>query len=319
MYIVEDNLDDLLRGVFSYLIKIEPTYEARRGKFSELFGVVLHLKNPLARFSRSEMKGKLFSAIGETLWYLSGENKIDFIDYYVPNVYKDETKDGLTVRSGYGERLFNYNGNNQVETVITLLKSWKSSRRAVVQLFDASDLSHDSIPCTCTWQFLIRDNKLNMFVNMRSNDAYLGLPHDVFAFTMFQEIVAKSVGVEMGEYKHAVGSLHLYSRHYEGARLYLSEAWQSKIAMPRMPEGDPWVSIARILEYEKLLRTDASVDFDIGSLQDYWRQICLLLQAYRHYRNENLSELIAVRKKMGNCPYIIFVDSKVDALSAKRT
>jgi thymidylate synthase len=37
-----------------------------------------------------------------------------------------------------------------------------------------------------------------MVTTMRSNDAYLGLPHDVFCFTMLQEIIARSLGREIG-------------------------------------------------------------------------------------------------------------------------
>lgn len=37
---------------------------------------------------------------------------------------------------------------------------------------------------------------------MRSNDAYLGFPHDVFFFTMIQELVARSLGIRVGDYHH---------------------------------------------------------------------------------------------------------------------
>src|SRR5260370_41880706 len=52
---------------------------------------------------------------------------------------------------------------------------------------------------------------------MRSNDAWLGLPYDVFTFTRIQAYVAAAVGVEPGRYTHTVGSLHLYERDWERA------------------------------------------------------------------------------------------------------
>ena len=60
---------------------------------------------------------------------------------------------------------------------------------------------------------------------MRLNDALVGLPHDVFCFTMLQEIVARSLSVELGGYKHAVGSLHLYKTHVDAAHQFLEEGW----------------------------------------------------------------------------------------------
>lgn len=178
MHIEADTLDDLMRSVLERLLLSTDKVVATRGTFTELFGVVLHLSNPRARLSRSEMRGKVFSALGEWLWYLSGANDLAFIDYYVPGRYADESDDGVTVRSGYGERLRNLRGLNQIGKVIELLKAKPTSRRAVVQLFDASDLEADfaSIPCTCTLQFAVRGGRLSMFVNMRSNDAYFGLP-----------------------------------------------------------------------------------------------------------------------------------------------
>ena len=58
---------------------------------------------------------------------------------------------------------------------------------------------------------------------MRSNDAFKGLPHDVFCFTMLQEIFARTLGVHVGVYKHAVGSLHLYDKDRQKANQYLKE------------------------------------------------------------------------------------------------
>jgi thymidylate synthase len=47
-------------------------------------------------------------------------------------------------------------------------------------------------------QFIVRREELHLFVCMRSNDAFMGLPHDVFAFTMLQELVARLIGCELG-------------------------------------------------------------------------------------------------------------------------
>ena len=250
MYVQSDTLDGLLRGVFETLLSEEKLITASRGDFKEVFGGCLHLTNPLARLSRSESKGKIYSALGEFLWYLSKENRLDFIDYYVPGRFQEESDDQVTVRSGYGERLQAWRGLNQLHNVVQLLQQHRTSRRATIQLFDATDIAERfaSIPCTCTLQFLVRDDRLHMFVSMRSNDAYLGLPHDIFSFTMLQEMIARAIGVELGEYKHCAGSLHLYQTHFEAAEQYLKEGWQDPILMPAMPAGDPQAGIEWLQE-----------------------------------------------------------------------
>ena len=71
----------------------------------------------------------------------------------------------------------------------------------MIQLFNAEDISseHKEVPCTTTMQFFQRDGRLHMAATLRSNDAYKGVPHDVFCFTMLQEMIACQLGVELGD------------------------------------------------------------------------------------------------------------------------
>lgn len=232
MYISAPTLDDILHRVLEKLLHSRSRVTATRGETLERAGVLIQLTNPLARLSHTEKKGKVFSGLGELLWYLSKRNDLDFITYYLRD-YKRNSADGHTIYGGYGPRLFakrvaagdqgrrhneliadQQQATDQVSNILQLLTAKPQSRRAVIQLFDAADISDPGrleVPCTCTLQFLIRARRLHMFTSMRSNDAFLGLPHDVFAFTMLQEILARSLGVNLGVYKHFVGSMHLYA------------------------------------------------------------------------------------------------------------
>jgi thymidylate synthase len=68
--------------------------------------------------------------------------------------------------------------------------------------------------------FFIRDNKLNMKVQMRSNDIFYGLTFDApfFAF-LLQSIHIKLIetypDLQLGEYFHFADNLHFYERHFE--------------------------------------------------------------------------------------------------------
>src|SRR5437773_3913730 len=133
MYLKADTLDDLLRHVLSKLLKIPGRITTSRGDAVELTGVLLHLTNPRARLSRTEARGRLFSALGELWWYLAKTNDLRFISYYVPKHYAKESDDGHTVYGAYGPRLFGTRGQDQVANVLSLLKDRPSSRRAVIQ------------------------------------------------------------------------------------------------------------------------------------------------------------------------------------------
>jgi thymidylate synthase len=211
MHIKAETLYDLMRQVLDKSRGDRNT--ASKGPSRELLSVLLTIANPRARFSRTESRATLFSCLGETLWHLSGSDRLDFIEYYIPNYreFADLPAHVVLSDGAYGPRLRGTK-DDQIRKVIDLLKSRPSTRRAVIQIFGNGDREKCDTPCTCTLQFMARRGVLHMMTNMRSNDAFIGLPHDVFAFTMIHELVARSTGHELGLYNHAVGSLHVYEK-----------------------------------------------------------------------------------------------------------
>lgn len=281
MELSADTLDDLLNGLYQHLLKAK-VRRASRGNNREIVGVQLLLRNPRARISRSGDRGKLFSALGELLWYLARSDELDFISRYI-SAYEGESDDGITVHGAYGPRLFAMRGIDQVANVLALLRERPDTRRAVIQLFSAEDIDapYKEIPCTCTLQFLIRDGRLELIVNLRSNDAYKGLPHDVFCFTMLQEMIARALRREVGNYRQFVGSMHLYASDESGARAYLDEGLQKPVAMPAMPKENPFnEAIPALLECERRIRMGEWIEADEVASHPYWADLVRLLQAF---------------------------------------
>jgi thymidylate synthase len=287
MYLTAETIDDLLRKVYGRLLRKRGSSEINptKGPATEINGALLLLKNPRARLSQSERKNTLFSCLGEFLWYLAGSDNLDFIEYYISR-YKDFSDDGKTVFGAYGPRLFGpTSGTDQVRNVIQTLRASAPSRRAVIQLFQGDDLAanlvrrREDLPCTCTLQFTIRNHQLHAMVMMRSNDAFMGLPHDIFAFTMLQELIARSLEVEIGQYKHAVGSLHLYANNTQAVDDYLAEGFQESVSMPSMPNGDPWSAVAKLLDAERAIRTGKRPT--MAGLDSYWTDLVRLLKVFR--------------------------------------
>ncbi len=312
----EETLDDVMRWVFKWILREGEDIQPTKGPAKELSGVLLEIANPLARISRTETRGKPFSCLGELCWYLAQSRDLSFIAYYLPAYSK--YADGLELFGGYGPRLFNWNGLNQFLNVANILKKKPDSRQAVIQLFDAHDIRgcHKDIPCTCTIQFIIRSKQLHMITYMRSNDAFVGMPHDIFCFTMLQEIMARILSVELGQYKHMVGSLHLYSRDIEEARRFLEEGWQPTATLMRpMPEGDPWPSIEALLCAEHAIR--AGDDLTPGlleSLDPYWADLIRLLQIFRSSKYKDSARMQTLRTQMSFCGFNQFIDRRIRSL-----
>ncbi len=71
--------------------------------------------------------------------------------------------------------------------------------------------------CTLHGVFSIRDDKLNLTINMRSNDLLLGLVYDLpwFISLMYKmriELIDIYPNLEIGEYTHYVHNIHIYER-----------------------------------------------------------------------------------------------------------
>jgi thymidylate synthase len=299
MYIAKESLDDLLREVIKAVMQDGTEVDATKGKNKEINGVLLELTNPRARLSRSETKGTIFSLLGEFLWYMSRSDDASIIDYYIPT-YKEKFSDdgGKTIHGAYGPRLFGMRGTDQVKNVIKLLKAKGTSRRAVIQLFNAEDIMHQylDIPCTCSLQLLIRDGKLNLITYMRSNDAFLGLPHDIFSFTMLQELIACDLDLDLGTYKHMVGSMHVYEEHYDRARTFMDEGFHERIAMPEMPRDNPWLEIEKVNGYAEKIRNGETDGLNFPDVSEYWKTHLQLLLIYHFTKNDypNVERLLQI-------------------------
>jgi thymidylate synthase len=309
-------VDDLMRKALQALRSDGTHINPTKGGCREISAVAFELTNPRARASRSSTRGRLFSALGELCWYLAGSNQTDDIAYYVPFYRKFD--EGGVIFGGYGPRLASFDGVNQLEYVIGLLRNNPSSRRIVIQLFDHRDSvgDHLDIPCTCTLQYLLRGGRLSAITYMRSNDVFRGMPHDIFCFTMLQEIIARSVGAELGSYHHMVGSLHLYDRDVEILDTFLAEGWQSTTrSMPDMPVGDPWPGVGSLLRAEENLRAGRSpVEVDFGS-QPYWADLGRLLGIYAVLRNDGRREVIdLLHSAMSSDYYNCYITDRADAL-----
>jgi thymidylate synthase len=143
MHLKAETLDDLLRKVYRLLLRSPYRVRSSKGRNREVPGVLLELKTPTARLSRTETRGTVFSCLGETLWYLSGSDQLESIAWYMP-LYRKSSDDKRTIYGAYGPRLRLMRGKvDQLTAIIKLLK--KKPQRGVG--LNASLSSQESRRC----------------------------------------------------------------------------------------------------------------------------------------------------------------------------
>lgn len=185
----------------------------------EICDAVFCIEDPTRNIVTSPIrKMPMRYAVGELAWYLSGSNRVRDIAPFAKK-WEEISDDGTHNNSAYGWRIFDKFNFNQWEHVKAMLQKDPNSRQAVIHIKDADNTPTKDTPCTVYLQFLLRDGKLNLSVHMRSNDIWMGVPYDMFSFTFLQMKMAMELGVDIGQYTHYAGSLHVYARDYQTAEM----------------------------------------------------------------------------------------------------
>ena len=179
---------------------------------------------PIANFSDRTFNWKYFA--GELAWYLKKDRDIEYINNF-SSFWKNITNPGTNeINSNYGSLVL----NEQLEWVIESLIKDKNSRQAIA-FFNRPQFQFEGnkdFVCTMYANFFIRNNKLHMKIQMRSNDIFYGLTFDAPFFSFLHQTVYQAVWkervlelngeddiLELGTYYHCADNIHFYERHFE--------------------------------------------------------------------------------------------------------
>lgn len=278
-----ESLDDAYRVVLKSLLDEGRTTEPRSIPTAELIAASFTILDPRRRYiSNPERRWSLAYALAEYSWHARGSSSLEEIAWYAP-AWRHFTSGDAVIGSAYGSSIFKTHGDflSQWDTVINLLRHDPSSRRAVLYLggYDPS-VSDDKrdVACSLSLQLIMRAGKLEAICFMRSNDAMIGMPYDVFLFTMIQEMAALTLGCELGPYHHFVGSLHLYETHREWASRILSSELTEKAPMPIMNDLD---GLQAFQNAESMSRSSINLsNGDFDGVSSYWRDMMSLIVAW---------------------------------------
>lgn len=236
MFYENDSFAEAYRSVLYDLIHNYDYETSPRGsKVREITNVAIQINNPYSNLYKNEIRSSQKKYIAaECVWYFSGTNTTDFIDDYA-KMWKTIANPGGTVNSAYGYQILNDKNDNLItewEWAVKSLVEDKDSRQAIMHI---NKPVHNrpgikDYPCTLTIGFMIREDKLNMTVHMRSNDAILGLPTDFAEFSIMQQQMLRHLRhtyplLELGSYIHFVDSMHIYERHFDLADKMLRYAF----------------------------------------------------------------------------------------------
>lgn len=261
-----NNYDDLMASSLYAIKHYGNMIPSRAGATQELIFNRQVLIDPGQCFPTLESrKHNIFALLAEITWVLYGDNNTRWLSYWLPRA-NDFSDDGETWRAGYGPRLTNFTGVNdagevtyvdQIQSIYEELHRNPGTRQAVINIYDAVKDTPmfgktKDIACNNRLHFLIRDDCLNLEVNIRSNDMVWGNAINVAEWSYLLSIMAASLGVDRGELTITQGSLHVYSHHFDRMDAILSEAYPMKdrnfrsIQFSKVPFADQRSVISRL-------------------------------------------------------------------------
>jgi thymidylate synthase len=155
---------------------------------------------------------------GEATWMLQGKNDVESVSKYVGGI-KRFSDDGVTFFGAYGPKII-----TQTSYIVDTLIKDNDSRQAVISIWRENPRSSKDIPCTLTLQFFLREASddiwLHTIANMRSNDAWLGVPYDTFIFSAISFYIAcclnfRGLKCKLGRLCIQSGSSHIYENDFK--------------------------------------------------------------------------------------------------------
>lgn len=118
----------------------------------------------------------------------------------------------------YGKQWRNFNGIDQLSILIDGIKNNPFSRRHIINAWNPAELENMALPpCHMMMQFYVSsDNKkLSCQLYQRSADVFLGVPFNIASYALLTHLIAEVCGLEVGEFVHTFGDVHIYKDHLE--------------------------------------------------------------------------------------------------------
>ena len=191
-------------------------------------------------------KVHLKSIIHELLWFLKGDTNIAYLKEHNVKIWDEWADENGNLGPVYGKQWRSWQGANgveidQVKEVIHQLKSNPDSRRIIISAWNVAELPKMHLmPCHCLFQFYTAPSpiaptnpqkgsetpskrlRLSCQLYQRSADVFLGVPFNIASYALLTMMIAQVCDMDLGDFVHSFGDVHLYNNHIEQANLQLS-------------------------------------------------------------------------------------------------
>lgn len=129
-------------------------------------------------------------------------------------------------------RTFDGKSIDQIQNLINGIKSNPNDRRHIIVNYNPGEIDKMCLPpCHAMCQFDVTDGVLSCQLYQRSADLLLGVPFNIASYSLLTHMIAQVCGLEVGEFVHTFGDLHLYINHINQAHEQLT---RTPLTLPKL-------------------------------------------------------------------------------------
>jgi len=193
---------------------------------------------PLVTTKKVHMK----SIIHELLWFLKGETNIKYLKENGVKIWDEWADENGELGPVYGKQWRSWEGKDgkvvdQVSELIKQINANPDSRRLIISAWNVTELPKMALqPCHTIFQFYIADGKLSCQLYQRSADVFLGVPFNIASYALLTMMITQVCNLQLGEFIHTFGDVHIYNNHMEQVKLQLSRTPYPLPTMKLNPE-----------------------------------------------------------------------------------
>lgn len=187
-------------------------------------------------------KVHLKSIIYELLWFLKGDTNIKYLKDNGVSIWDEWADENGDLGPVYGAQWRSWRGADgkvvdQITEVIDQIKKNPDSRRLIVSAWNVAEIPNMALaPCHALFQFYVADGKLSLQLYQRSADVFLGVPFNIASYALLLMMVAQVCDLEVGDYVHSFGDVHIYNNHFEQVNKQLSRETRPLPTMKLNPD-----------------------------------------------------------------------------------
>lgn len=182
-------------------------------------------------------KCHLKSIIHELLWFIKGDTNIGYLKENGVKIWDEWADENGNLGPVYGKQWRSWPTHkgetvDQLAKLIEDIRSNPDSRRLIVSAWNVADIPDMALaPCHCLFQFYVVNGRLSCQLYQRSADIFLGVPFNIASYSLLTMMIAQVTGLQLGEFVHTFGDVHLYSNHIEQAKTQLE---RTPYPLPKM-------------------------------------------------------------------------------------